>query len=155
LIAGVCICETLEKLGVYPKLKWPNDLYFDHKFGGILVESKNDISVLGIGLNMSPIEISDTPTSSLFEVLGEKVNPQDLLKEFLKELNGYWFLYQRHGFAKIIDKWNALDFLAEKSLYIDSIQGKGLGISPTGAYRLMTSAGILEVTNGSFSIESI
>jgi biotin-[acetyl-CoA-carboxylase] ligase BirA-like protein len=149
------MCETLEKLGVYPKLKWPNDLYFDHKFGGILVESKNDISVLGIGLNMSPIEISDTPTSSLFEVLGEKVNSQDLLKEFLKELNGYWFLYQKHGFAKIIDKWNALDFLAGKSLSIDTIKGKGSGVSPKGAYKLMTSAGILEITNGSFSIESI
>jgi biotin-(acetyl-CoA carboxylase) ligase len=104
---------------------------------------------------MSPIEIPDIHTSSLFEVLGEKVNSQDLLKEFLKELNGYWFLYQKHGFAKIIDKWNALDFLAGKSLSIDTIKGKGSGVSPKGAYKLMTSAGILEITNGSFSIESI
>ena len=154
LIAGVCMCETLEQIGVYPKLKWPNDLYFKHKFGGILVESKNDISVLGIGLNINPIQVPGIQTSSLLEEFGNKVDPAKVLRLFLRELNGYWFLYQKYGFEKLVEKWNKLDFLIGKTLVVDSIKGKGLGINSSGAYKLGTSIGVLEIMSGSVNIES-
>ncbi len=49
LVAGVAALRALDGLG----LKWPNDLMVgDLKVGGILVERSDDVTVVGMGLNL-------------------------------------------------------------------------------------------------------
>jgi BirA family biotin operon repressor/biotin-[acetyl-CoA-carboxylase] ligase len=44
---------VLKRFGVAPSIKWPNDLIIGgKKVGGILVESRNDIVMAGLGLNL-------------------------------------------------------------------------------------------------------
>src|SRR4051812_22202215 len=53
LVAGVAAATALRSLGVaQASLKWPNDLMVDRaKLGGILVETRGSVAVLGIGIN--------------------------------------------------------------------------------------------------------
>ena len=55
---AVAVCKVLEKRGIYPKIKWVNDLFLDeHKVCGILSErfivgGKAVVSI-GIGINLT------------------------------------------------------------------------------------------------------
>src|SRR5687768_14521915 len=53
LVAGVAAVRALRAMGVDNAcLKWPNDLVVDGaKLGGILVETRTGIAVIGIGIN--------------------------------------------------------------------------------------------------------
>lgn len=57
---GVNVCALLENFaGVQPRIKWPNDIIFDHrKAGGMLTEARVDADqirdlVFGLGLNVN------------------------------------------------------------------------------------------------------
>ncbi|WP_231117154.1 biotin--[acetyl-CoA-carboxylase] ligase [Pseudodesulfovibrio alkaliphilus] len=53
LIAGYVFVEALEPLGFRIEIKWPNDLLRNgRKVGGMLIEERNGLVVLGLGLNV-------------------------------------------------------------------------------------------------------
>lgn len=54
LVVGHLIAEVLEELGTRLEIKWPNDLLINgRKAGGMLIEEKNDMVILGLGLNLA------------------------------------------------------------------------------------------------------
>ena len=73
---------VLNSLGSKVVFKWPNDLYLKNKVGGIITNIKNDIIIVGIGLN--------TNQSSKFDNLDIKVDNLELLKLYLNSLNKTW-----------------------------------------------------------------
>nr|WP_250645633.1 biotin--[acetyl-CoA-carboxylase] ligase [Salidesulfovibrio onnuriiensis] len=53
LLAGYVFAVALEQMGGAVKLKWPNDfLQGERKVGGMLLEERNGMVVLGMGLNL-------------------------------------------------------------------------------------------------------
>lgn len=53
LLVGYAISRAFENIKIPVKLKWPNDLILNgYKVGGILVEEKNDVPIIGIGINL-------------------------------------------------------------------------------------------------------
>jgi BirA family biotin operon repressor/biotin-[acetyl-CoA-carboxylase] ligase len=59
LMAGFVLARVFNESGVAAKIKWPNDLLLndqksgiDRKFGGILVERREDRIVVGCGINL-------------------------------------------------------------------------------------------------------
>jgi len=53
LVAGYIFAEAFSDLGANVQLKWPNDfLQSDRKIGGMLIEEKNDLVILGVGVNL-------------------------------------------------------------------------------------------------------
>lgn len=53
LAAGFVLAEVLRGFQAPVRIKWPNDLLIrDRKFGGILIESRENQAVVGIGLNL-------------------------------------------------------------------------------------------------------
>jgi len=74
--------SLLNKLGSKVIFKWPNDLYLKNKVGGIITNLKNDIIIVGIGLN--------TNQSSKFDNLDIKVDNLELLKLYFDSLNKSW-----------------------------------------------------------------
>jgi BirA family biotin operon repressor/biotin-[acetyl-CoA-carboxylase] ligase len=53
LVVGYMLVNALKALNMKVQIKWPNDLFWnDHKIGGILIERKNDRTLVGIGLNL-------------------------------------------------------------------------------------------------------
>jgi len=54
LVAGYVFAEVLETLGARVQIKWPNDLLQNgRKVGGMLIEERNGVVILGIGLNLA------------------------------------------------------------------------------------------------------
>ncbi|MFH1912837.1 MAG: biotin--[acetyl-CoA-carboxylase] ligase [Pseudomonadota bacterium] len=53
LVAGHVFAEVLEPLGCRINIKWPNDLLCNgRKVGGMLIEERNGLVILGLGLNL-------------------------------------------------------------------------------------------------------
>lgn len=54
LVAGYIFSEALGGMGADIRIKWPNDLLQDgRKVGGMLIEERNGLVVLGVGLNLA------------------------------------------------------------------------------------------------------
>ena len=91
---AVAVCETLEKFGLQPKIKWPNDIYVNgKKICGILVEntfSGNLLgsSIVGIGLNIQndlEKELLDIATS-MYRETGKRFAPSEVEETLLQFL---------------------------------------------------------------------
>lgn len=53
LLAGYVFSDVLESMGAEVRIKWPNDLLQgERKVGGMLVEERNGLIILGLGLNL-------------------------------------------------------------------------------------------------------
>lgn len=53
LVAGYISSVVLAELGAELKIKWPNDLLQEnHKVGGMLIEERDGVAILGIGINL-------------------------------------------------------------------------------------------------------
>ena len=53
LVLGYMLATALKALHFKVQIKWPNDLFWNgHKIGGVLIEKKNDRTLVGIGLNL-------------------------------------------------------------------------------------------------------
>lgn len=92
LLAGLALARAVEaKTGVKPDVKWPNDLQVNgRKLAGILVEAREELQVVGLGLNvnttvdqLSP-EVADTATTLLAET-GCRFAIEELAGAFLSE----------------------------------------------------------------------
>ncbi|WP_022760182.1 MULTISPECIES: biotin--[acetyl-CoA-carboxylase] ligase [unclassified Butyrivibrio] len=97
---GVCVCKALESaIGVFPSIKWLNDLYIDDKkICGILSEAGTDFDtgelqyiVIGIGINFNS-DINEFPpdlrktAGSLFEKGGETISKDRLIADILNNI---------------------------------------------------------------------
>ena len=91
---AVAVCETLEKFGLQPKIKWPNDIYVNgKKICGILVEntfSGNLLgsSIVGIGLNIQndlEQELLEIATS-MYRETGKRFAPSEVEETLLQFL---------------------------------------------------------------------
>lgn len=91
--AAVAVCRTLEGFGVFPVIKWSNDIFVrNKKICGILIEnvfSAGNISssIVGIGLNVFnrlPKELSEIATS-VFEETGKKFDLEEVTQRLFAE----------------------------------------------------------------------
>jgi BirA family biotin operon repressor/biotin-[acetyl-CoA-carboxylase] ligase len=96
-LGALAVCEALEKRGLHPSIKWPNDILLDgRKVCGVLVETvwigeKVDSIILGIGLNVKPGSVPaaeglNYPATSLEIIMGEEVSRLPLLHDVLKAI---------------------------------------------------------------------
>ena len=70
--------EILNSYGSQIKFKWPNDLYLEKKVSGCISNIKNDIIIVGIGLN--------TKKSQNFNALDVRVGNEEVLSKFLEQI---------------------------------------------------------------------
>ena len=92
--ASVAVCKTLERFGLSPCIKWPNDVYVsDRKICGILTENTFSgayvaNSVVGIGVNVNnelPKELSETAVS-MKKAAGHTFDRELVEKVLIEEL---------------------------------------------------------------------
>ncbi len=90
LSAGLAVAEGLESFGVSTEVKWPNDvLVRGKKICGILVEKRDDLVVIGIGVNVNvrefPEELNGVASSLLLES-GKRWRREEVLAKILVKL---------------------------------------------------------------------
>ena len=99
------------------KIKWPNDLiYKKKKLCGILTETKNNKSIIGIGINSNnkiPFSLKNKAIS-LSKISNRKIDNNSIIKKILKNYENYLKLLEKREYWKIINDWKKNSFLGEK-----------------------------------------
>ncbi|WP_432736273.1 biotin--[acetyl-CoA-carboxylase] ligase [Maridesulfovibrio sp. FT414] len=112
LVVGYLVCKALKDLGVEIQLKWPNDILIDgKKAGGILIEERDGVIMVGIGLNLAY-----APDRELLRpdhaVPAGKINTDDMqlgpLETWIEMIK-----YFRNNFDAIIESQEAENFIYE------------------------------------------
>jgi BirA family biotin operon repressor/biotin-[acetyl-CoA-carboxylase] ligase len=168
LAVGVAVAEALRHCGVSTlQLKWPNDLLHDgEKLGGVLLEMVGDATgacqvVIGIGLNVSMPDAAaraiDQPWTDVATIAGDDApSRNELLSALLNRLLPLLHNYEREGFGRWRDAWQALDAHAGKSVVLttgeERLAGIARGVDQRGALQLETSLGIQSIYGGEISL---
>jgi len=107
--APLAVVETLAQYGLAPRIRIPNDVYLEgRKVAGVLVERRNDQTVLGIGVNVSnPLPPSLQERAIRLVELGITLHPLHLAYELLASVSR---LVEDLDNATLLLKWKeALD----------------------------------------------
>jgi BirA family biotin operon repressor/biotin-[acetyl-CoA-carboxylase] ligase len=166
--ASVAVAKALREIGVNVGIKWPNDLLVEpggRKICGILAESSLrgagpggtplvDYAILGVGLNANldpeDLGVTDREVATLRSELGHEVDPLDLLRDLLRNLDAE--LCRIHDFAAILDDWRSLGLTLGTRVRVrrsgEVLEGLAVDISPEGALLLETQGGVLEIYEG-------
>tara|TARA_Y100000741_G_scaffold249554_1_gene191836 strand:+ start:1083 stop:1835 length:753 start_codon:yes stop_codon:yes gene_type:complete len=90
VIISNAIIESLKKINVVGKIKWPNDIYVNNKkIAGILIESfisgkKVQNSIIGIGVNLNQKKFKGLNATSVF-IEKKKITKKKTFIKILKE----------------------------------------------------------------------
>lgn len=158
-MSALAVCAMLEKLGLKPLIKWPNDVLLNRKkISGILVEgiwqgSEMKAIVSGIGINIASnsLSLSDHvlfPASSIEQELGKTVSRWEVLREVLL---GLFFWRSRILSEEFVQAWESrLAFQGEMVRIEQNEQlpviGKLDGIDhESGNLRIITASGKIEL----------
>ncbi|PCI92923.1 biotin--[acetyl-CoA-carboxylase] ligase [Candidatus Aerophobetes bacterium] len=164
-LLSLSTAKVIEKFGLFPTIKWPNDILIDHKkLGGVLCEiiSTNDASlvVIGIGLNVnmpkSVLDEIDQPANSLFVSTGKVFSSRDLLKKIGEEFQKDLYVFLEKGFKPFCAVYNSYMVYRELPVVENEI--------PIGFSQRVTENGFLEcrgkkgeisyISSGSIDIRS-
>ena len=123
-LAGVAVARAIRQVaGVYPTIKWPNDVMIDsRKVAGILAESALSGTVIrhavvGIGVNVA-LDVSADPeiaatATSLNHASDSDVDRAELLRRILQHMDAL-YLDLRRGRSPIAEWRRWLDTLGQR-----------------------------------------
>jgi BirA family biotin operon repressor/biotin-[acetyl-CoA-carboxylase] ligase len=168
LALGIGVADVLTEIGVPGvRLKWPNDLLVvNSKLGGILIETisrgQDDVTaIVGLGINvdmntsLAETELSGWAESatSLSAVMSDRPTRERLCKLVIDSLMANFRTFESDGFKSYADRFKDYDWLASKSVSIDTpdgdVSGIAAGIAANGALLVDTGSGLREVHTGS------
>ncbi|MDI6916176.1 MAG: biotin--[acetyl-CoA-carboxylase] ligase [Thermoplasmatales archaeon] len=135
LIAGVTVAVSLKNFGLFPVLKWPNDVMVgDKKISGILIECLDDFAVVGVGVNINktPLETA----TSINDETGKNVSRDAVLNSILKN-------FEKFSKKNVLDEYKKLCSTIGRRVKIKAtnkvIDGKAVDVDEHG--RLVLESG--------------
>jgi BirA family biotin operon repressor/biotin-[acetyl-CoA-carboxylase] ligase len=149
-LAALSIAESCSRLGLAPRIKWPNDILLNgKKTAGILIETvwtgdNVDSLVIGMGINVHkdsvpPAELLQFPATSLEDALGKKTPAcEEILFSILNAFIGW---RERMGTDELIDAWQEILAFRGEQVQIHTgsespVTGELLGLESDGSLRL-------------------
>lgn len=149
LAVGASVAASLDRFatGAKTRIKWPNDLYLaEKKVGGVLLESRGERVVVGIGVNVNQRAFGDvvSPTPiSIAEVRGETVSREALFVDILSGLDQAVGHFEATGLSTFLPSLQERDLLLGEPLEVEEVPvGHGAGIDESGRLRVRTSDGL-------------
>jgi BirA family biotin operon repressor/biotin-[acetyl-CoA-carboxylase] ligase len=146
LLAGLCVAELANSLGVTATLKWPNDvLVRGRKLAGVLGEARiadgRMVAVVGIGLNLRsppdgyPPEVPGIALESSLAAI-------EVATRLLERLDGALSrLPTATPTASVVERWMALGPVPGTRMRQGNVEGTYAGLAPDGALLLETANG--------------
>jgi BirA family transcriptional regulator, biotin operon repressor / biotin---[acetyl-CoA-carboxylase] ligase len=166
LAIGVALAETLARLGVQVRLKWPNDVLKDgDKLAGILIETasaeRGIWAVIGIGLNLvMPDEMEQAIGRSVAAAPWlARMNRNELMAALLDGLAAALREFERTGFAAFAARWNLLhEYQGSEVRIIDRgevlHEGIAAGVDDAGRLLLDGAHGRIAIAAGDVSLRA-
>ncbi len=166
LVMGLSVRAALHELGMIEAgLKWPNDVLVGRKkVAGILLEMVGDPAdvchvVIGIGINVNMRAIAEEigqPWTSVRLELGRAINRNLLVQLLSAHLRDDLARHERYGFAALKAEWESAHLWQGRVVELVSgaqvVRGKVLGISETGALRLLVDGSERQYSGGELSL---
>lgn len=156
LVAGLGVAAALEREGLDPRIKWPNDVLLDgRKVCGILTEIEAEADrvsfvVVGIGVNLNstlehfPEELHAKATSVVM-ASGRRVDRARFAARLLGELEKRYQRFQGGGFAALAAEWESRSDMLGREICVraagEEIGGICMGIDSDGALLLKEEGG--------------
>ena len=136
--AAVAVVDTLRRAtGLEARVKWPNDvLVGGRKVAGILLEARDGVVVIGIGLNVGqqrfPSGLAGRATSVALET-GRPEDREAVLAVLLEELDRWRGVLERDGFEPVRVRWRAAADTLGRTIRVDGAAGVAVDLDATGA----------------------
>lgn len=157
LVAGVGAARALRALGISRvALKWPNDLVVDGaKLGGILVETRGKLAVIGIGINWRRDAALEArlrrPLASLDQFIS--VRRDQIIQRVGSSLLDALATFEAHGLEPLRIEWERMHAHAGERLRVRLANGRVLtglarGLDRNGGLQLETRTGVRAVQSG-------
>jgi BirA family biotin operon repressor/biotin-[acetyl-CoA-carboxylase] ligase len=158
-IGSLATSDAIRDLGLTPTIKWPNDVMLDRqKVAGALLEwvpreRAADCAVIGVGVNLNVDAASlregigpeAARATSVAAALGRPVDRSRFAASFLTHLDRWWCRYRVEGVRPLVCAWQDRDILTGRRVELRgagrSLEGRALGIDPTGRLIVRTAAG--------------
>ena len=157
LVTGVGAARALRTLGVPAALKWPNDLVVDGaKLGGILVETRGRLAVIGIGINCRRNAALQArlrrPLASLDQFIA--VECDRIIQMVVANVLDALATFESQGLDPVRIEWERMHAHAGERLRVRLANGRVLtglarGLDRDGGLQLETRAGLRAVQSGS------
>ena len=155
LVAGVATTRALRALGAHQAaLKWPNDLVVDGaKLGGILVETRGNHAVIGIGLNCRRDATLEAKVGRRLAYLNNSVARNEVIRRIGLALLEAIDQFEKNGLDTLRAEWEAMHAYAGQKLRVRLADGRTLsgtatGLGADGSLQLHTRQGMRSVTSG-------
>jgi BirA family biotin operon repressor/biotin-[acetyl-CoA-carboxylase] ligase len=135
--ASLAVVGTLGTLGLEARVKWPNDvLVAGRKVAGILLEAREGVVVVGVGLNVNqqrfPPELAARATSVALQT-GRAADRGVLLATLLDELDRWRARLEQEGFAPVRERWCAVSDTLGRGVRVDDVAGVAVDLDAAGA----------------------
>lgn len=153
-LAALAIAQSLQARGLYPEVKWPNDVLLNRrKVAGVLIElvwSGEDVEnvVIGVGVNISKRSVPSTdilrfPATSLEDALEQPVDRVEVLYDILGR---FIALRPRLGSEALIAEWEKVLAYQGRQVQVDLgggqvVTGKVAGLESDGSLKLRDENG--------------
>ena len=139
LVAGVAVADAVEEaLGLSAQIKWPNDVLVNRKkVAGILAEARDEVVVLGVGVNVNqrreelPAEATVT-AASLLTVDGVERAREPILARILARLEHHYDLWSEGGLDAVYVDLGSRDFLRGRRVAVNGARGTAVKIDRQG-----------------------
>lgn len=167
LAISIALVKTLEKFGVTPQIKWPNDIYSDHKkIAGSLIEliaesNGSCHAIISAGINVNMMNSADKitqPWTSLRQQTGLAYDRNIISVELIQQLFSTIEVFRAEGLPYFKDLYHHYDYLDQHPVVIEQFQstleGKAVGIDDFGRLLLQTAPGkITPISAGDASLK--
>lgn len=158
LVTALSVFKTIRQYEVRDSLflKWPNDVYYDHKkISGILLEVQSEShdgishAIIGVGINVnSPHtdeEVIAQPWTSMRSILHQSVDRNAVAADLINCLMTDLLQFDQNGFLPFIREWQQHDYLLNKNITLKNINHQWTGrVQGINEYGQM----LLELPNG-------
>jgi BirA family biotin operon repressor/biotin-[acetyl-CoA-carboxylase] ligase len=108
-IISLALVDFLKEETPAPKIKWPNDIYYEQKkIAGILIENSVkgeflDTSIIGFGLNVNQIRfLSDAPNPvSLKQITGKEYQINQVMDQIYRNFRSWFYKLKAGKYTEI------------------------------------------------------
>lgn len=166
LVTSIAVLKTLQKLGVAPEIKWPNDIYcHNKKLAGchieLIAESNGAChAIISIGINVNMIHFPtqiNRPWTSLALETNQHFDRNQIAAMLIQQLLTTLEEFTSKGLTAFKDFYSHHDYLQGQWITVQQhktlLEGKAIGIDDLGRLLLKTKPGsIVSISSGDASL---